>query len=67
MAVRENIILSVDFEGADLTTKKALTLSKTIKELGDEKKNLANQIKNLDKDSKEYEKDLTKLLSRQNQ
>jgi len=65
--MKENIILSVDFEGADATTKKSITLGKTVKKLGDEKRSLASQIKKLDTTSKTYQKDLGALIGRQNQ
>ena len=63
----ENIILKVDFQGADVTSQKAITLATNINKLGAEKRELAKQVKNLDVNSKTYSQDLKALITRQNE
>lgn len=62
----ENIILKVEFEGADVTSQKAVALSTNLNKLGAQKRNLAKQIKNLDTNSKTYTADLQRLITEQN-
>ena len=63
----ENIILKVDFEGADVTSKKAVALATNINKLGATKRDLNKQIKDLDVTSKTYAQDLQRLTASQNQ
>tara|TARA_R110000803_G_scaffold145979_2_gene211835 strand:+ start:8230 stop:11043 length:2814 start_codon:yes stop_codon:yes gene_type:complete len=64
--MKETIILNVDFIGADDTIKKSLSLSRTIKDLSDEKRKLAKDVKNLDATTSNYDDELNKLLVSQN-
>ena len=64
--MKETIILNVDFIGADDTIKKSLSLSRTIKDLSDEKRKLAKDVKNLDTTTSNYDDELNKLLVTQN-
>lgn len=63
----ENIILKVDFQGADVTSQKAIALATNINKLGAEKRELAKKVKDLDVNSKTYAQDLAKLTGQQNQ
>ena len=64
--MKENIILNVDFVGADDTIKKSQTLNRAIYDLGIEKRKLAKDIKNLDTSTANYDKELNNLLQSQN-
>lgn len=63
----EKIILRVDFEGADVTSKQAVELATNINKLGKEKSRLAKEIKNLDESTEDYNKELARLTTEQNE